>query len=64
MSEHRRVVDNPKKPYKVYATLLSVFLGTALSEGVFDFSPTVTGLVVALVASISVYATKNPKVTK
>lgn len=54
--------DDPTKPYKTIAAIISAFLTSFLATNATDLPAWAVGLVTALVAAIAVYMTPNPKV--
>jgi hypothetical protein len=54
--------DDPSKPYKMIAAIVSAFLTSFLATNATDMPPWAVGLVTALVAAIAVFMTPNPKV--
>lgn len=54
--------DDPKKPYKMYAAIVSAFLTSFIATNASDLPSWAVGLITALVAAIAVYMVPNPKV--
>lgn len=57
-------MDDKKKPYKMYAAMLSAFIGSFLLTNSTDLPTWAVGLLTGLVAAISVFYTPNPKVNR
>jgi hypothetical protein len=55
--------DDPTKPYKTIAAIVSAFLTSFIATNATDLPSWGVGLVTALVAAIAVYLTPNPKVS-
>ena len=53
------VEANPKKPYKLYAAMVSAFIASFVASGV-DLPVYVTAGGTALVAALAVYLVPNP----
>lgn len=58
------VKDNPAKPWKMIAALVSAFVTSFLATNATDLPSWAVGLLTALVAAIAVYLTPNPKVLR
>lgn len=54
--------DDPTKPYKMIAAIVSAFLTSFLTTSATDMPAWAVGLVTALIAAIAVYLVPNPKV--
>lgn len=54
--------DDPTKPYKMYATIVSAFLTSFIATNATDLPGWAVGVITAVVSAISVYITSNPKV--
>jgi mono/diheme cytochrome c family protein len=54
--------DDPSKPYKMIAAIISAFLTSFIATNATDMPAWAIGLVTAAVAAIAVYLTPNPKV--
>lgn len=52
--------DDPKRPYKMYAAIVSAFLASFLATNATDMAPWAVGLVTAAIAAIAVFLTPNP----
>jgi hypothetical protein len=57
------VKDDPAKPWKTLAAILSAFLTSFITTNATDLPAWGVGLITAVVAAIAVYLTPNPKVT-
>lgn len=57
------MVDDPKKPYKMYAAIVSAFIASFLATNATDMPSWAVGLLTALVAAIAVFMVPNPKVS-
>lgn len=54
--------DDPSKPYKAIAAIVSAFLASFLTTNATDMPSWAVGLLTAAVAAIAVYLVPNPKV--
>lgn len=67
--EHNReslndfVTADPKRPYKLYASMASAFIGSLLL-GDLGLPKIVVALMIAVVAALSVYVVPNPIIRK
>lgn len=55
------IKDDPTKPYKMYAAIISAFLSSFISTNATDLPGWAVGLITAVVAAIAVYMVPNPK---
>jgi hypothetical protein len=53
------VEADSKRPYKLYAAILSAFLTTLITSDV-SLPPWAKGLIVSFLAGLAVYITRNP----
>jgi mono/diheme cytochrome c family protein len=51
---------DPKRPYKMYAAILSAFLSSFVATNATDMPAWAVGLLTAAIAAIAVYVTPNP----
>jgi hypothetical protein len=56
------VKDDPAKPWKTIAAIVSAFLTSFVATNATDLPAWGVGLVTAVIAAIAVYLTPNPKV--
>lgn len=54
--------DDPKRPYKMYAAIVSAMIVSYLATNATDLPSWAVGLLSAIVAGIAVFLTPNPKV--
>lgn len=59
MNEEYAIEADPKRPYKMYAAMLSAFLTSIVASGL-ALPVWVTAIIVALIAALAVYLMPNP----
>lgn len=55
-------MDDPTKPYKMYAAIVSAFITSFIATNATDLPNWAVGVATALVAAIAVFLVPNPKV--
>ncbi len=55
-------MDDKKRPYKMYAAIVSAAIASFIATNAADLPPLAVGALTAVVAGIAVYLTPNPKV--
>lgn len=54
------MVADPKRPYKMYAAIITAFLTSFIATNATDLPAWAVGLITAAVAAIAVYVVPNP----
>jgi hypothetical protein len=57
-------MNDPKKPYKMYAGIASAFLTSIVTDATLDLPRWVAAIISAAVAGLAIYMTPNPTVSE